>query len=435
MYYLGVTAPLTNTFYLAIYICSLIWVGLIIVRLWRIPENILLNSLIVLLIAIHPYQAELFTFKSVPFYTSISLFLAFIGLYYSELKFKTIIWTSLFVAFALSIYQIFLNIISITICFSLIFEVFIQYRSNHSINWRKTIVETKLLPRLITTIGGVILYLAANKIVQYLLHITPTSRSQFISLHDISSRLAEVKALLIKVFTSPEPILPGALKILLFSLLLFAIIVSIEKIFSLRTNKNRLSSLVVFLVLLSAATLSIIGVILPMQDWWPVPRVLSAISIFWAGIVSLAYLNSGKLSRPMVVVLSSVVLFAFAGINNHIFTDQLRVNMRDFHKANRIIMRMENHPDFPKVKRVAIVGGSWAYLSPIYTAQSDMNISAFAPAWSKVEILNELSGYNFDRATPDEQKIAEGYCGKVSKWPDPDSVTINGGVFIVCLGN
>jgi hypothetical protein len=107
--------------------------------------------------------------------------------------------------------------------------------------------------------------------------------------------------------------------------------------------------------------------------------------------------------------------------------------MRDFHKANRIIYKLENHPEFSRVQRVTIIGGDWNFPSAIDTAIGDMNISAFSKSWSKLNILKELSGYNFAQATENEQEKAEAYCSGAPKWPAPESLIIDGALCIICL--
>jgi hypothetical protein len=322
----------------------------------------------------------------------------------------------------------------LTLCLALVLEVSRQLMNCNSVNWSQIIDSTKLRPRLITICSGLVLYVYLSKTIQYIFHVEPSSRFHFISLHDILPRLIELKNVLIRMFILPEPILPISLKIILAIIGILTLFICGWNILSKSPNKSKIINLSIVLFLLLIAALSIIGVALAVKVWYPAPRVLSAISFFWAGIIALAYLNTGKKIRLIVVTLSSIVIFGFIGINNHILTDQLRVNMRDFHKASRIIARMENNSDFKKIQRIAIIGENcWNYPSPIDTAQEDMNISAFSKPWSKVSILNELSGYNFAEATSDEQKKAEEYCRGTPKWPEPESLIINGYICIVCI--
>lgn len=195
---------------------------------------------------------------------------------------------------------------------------------------------------------------------------------------------------------------------------------------------TRLSLGLLLALFFSVSAVSIIGVSLVIKEWWPVPRILSAMSFFQAGLVALAFSNAGPKLRIMVAAMAFVVLFAFIGINNHIFTDQLRVNLRDVHKASRIVDRMEDDPRFAQIQRVAMIGGNYAFRSPIYTAHGDLNISAFIASWAKVQILNEVSGYSFGEASPEEQILAAQHCEKSPKWPAPGSLEVSGPLAIVC---
>lgn len=430
---LGAVAPFTNTFFIFLYMACLVLAGLIVCRIWRITDNMILSTLVVLFINIHPYQAELFLFKVNAIYNAFSILFAYIGLYYSELKIKTIFLTSFCMSFALSIYQLSLNPIVITLCFAIVFEIFRQSINNNSFNWKQILHNTKLLPRMLTIWLGVFFYLIGNKVLQNILHTIPSERFQFISIYDILHRLIEIKDVLLKMFFLPEPIMPIALKVILAILAFLAIFVCTSKIFSENLNKGTMVNFLLVLVVLFISLMSIVGVPLIVKTWWPVPRVLSSIGYFWAGVISLAFFSASKKIHLIVVILSSIVLFGFAGINNHIYTDQVRLNMRDFHKANRIIYKLENHPEFSRVQRVTLIGGDWNFPSAIDTAIGDMNISAFSKSWSKLNILKELSGYNFAQATENEQEKAEAYCSGAPKWPAPESLIIDGALCIICL--
>lgn len=107
--------------------------------------------------------------------------------------------------------------------------------------------------------------------------------------------------------------------------------------------------------------------------------------------------------------------------------------MRDLHKANRIIARLEEHPDFSKLKTVVIIGRQRDYPYRIKTTVKDINVSAFGAFWSKLNLLKEVSGYDFRDPTDYEYNIAEEYCREYPKWPDSTSVTVKGEIGIVCF--
>lgn len=427
---LGAAPPHTNTLFIFLGLVSIVLIGILICRLWKISDNVILSSLVVSFIALHPYQAEIFTFKIAGFF-GLTLLLSFIGFYFSELKVKTLIWTTLCIVFALSIYQLVLNYIFIVLCFTLLLEIISP--SENRKNFKAIVTNTKLLPRLLTVVLGAIIYLILNNIIQTIFHIKPIFRSQFISFNDLPSRIHQINSLILKIFLKAEPILPIILKIFLAIIAILAVLNIFWSILFGITNRNKFYKLISFVTLLVSVFLGIIGVSLLLKDWWPAPRILGSIGIFWSGILVFAYKNSDKRTKILTIILSTIIIIGFAGINNHIFTDQLRLNMRDFHKANRIIGRLEENPEFPKLKTIVIVGEHWDYPSKIDTQYKDMNISAFGPRWSKLNILREVSGYNFSKPTNEDIRIAEKYCKNSKKWPESNSVTIKDGIGIVCF--
>ncbi len=180
------------------------------------------------------------------------------------------------------------------------------------------------------------------------------------------------------------------------------------------------------------ASLGIPGVSIVSHSLEGLPRVLSAVSIFWGGLFAIAYMQSGPKTRNTAISLSVVIVIICAGINNHIFVDQLRVNTRDRIKAARMVGRLESFSDFSQIKRLAITEGSVGYPSPIQTVQGGMNISAFNPSWSKIPLMKEITGYDFGPATEEEQNMAEKLCAANPKWPHPDSVFLRKDLAIIC---
>ena len=59
-------------------------------------------------------------------------------------------------------------------------------------------------------------------------------------------------------------------------------------------------------------------------------------------------------------------------------------------------------------------------------------MSAFGASISKVSILKEITGYDFKKATLEDEKLAAEYCKATPKWPHPDSIIFNGELAIVC---
>ncbi len=128
------------------------------------------------------------------------------------------------------------------------------------------------------------------------------------------------------------------------------------------------------------------------------------------------------------------MILSFIGIDNHLTVDQLRINRRDQAQANRIVARLEMLPEFRSLRGIAIEGGPANYQAGITgTDMHDMNVSAFSKPWSRLRVLIEVSGYDFQPAPASIQKAAATYCNGVPKWPAAQSVSSIESYGVVCL--
>ena len=430
---LGVIPPLVNTFYSLLFVLSLIYTSVLILRIWKADGFGLLPSVIMLsFITNHPYMTELFTFRLNGIYNAISLLCAFLGLYLCTRTWKSMVCSSIMICFAISIYQITLNYILVVLLFSAILEAYRGARDPNFNGWMDVLGKVEYLPRLFAIAFGTFVYLLVNKTVQYVFAVAPSNRTQFIMLSDLTERFIQIKDILTQVFFRQEPVLPFSAKLLLLCLMVVSLAITFARFKQKSRVVTNLYGLAWVLIMLVIATVCIVGVAVPIKEWWPTPRVLSATCYWGAGITALTYLAGNRIISGGVTMLGSVIIFSFIGINNHIFTDQVRLNSRDQHKANRMISRIENDVKFNQVHRIAINGGNWGYPLPVETIQKDLNVSALFPSWGKVQVLREVSGYDFGSPTNEDQKQAEVYCNGAHPWPHPDSVKIDGELAIVC---
>jgi hypothetical protein len=107
--------------------------------------------------------------------------------------------------------------------------------------------------------------------------------------------------------------------------------------------------------------------------------------------------------------------------------------MRDLATANRMVGRIEALPDFAQIQYVVLSGGVYTFRSPLTTVQGDMNISALFAPWSKVPVINEISGYAFQPASADISAKADAFCATAPKWPAAGSVVKAGTAAVVCM--
>jgi hypothetical protein len=235
------------------------------------------------------------------------------------------------------------------------------------------------------------------------------------------------------MFFLDEAILTVATKYLLIGALVAGMVFALRNVFSRMGGPGVSRFARAAGVALALGVPLCIGIQLLLHEWWPQPRVIAQTGMFWGGIFALTYHFSGRIGRRALLVFLTVVLVSFLGLNDRIFADQHRLNMRDLAKANRIMARIETLPDHARIRNVVILGGSWRYDQPIHTAQGDMNISAFSQDWSRLSILNEISGNDFHEPALPLKAKAVAYCETAQKWPEPGSVISIETTAVVCL--
>jgi hypothetical protein len=231
------------------------------------------------------------------------------------------------------------------------------------------------------------------------------------------------------VFLVPEPQMPVLVKMLIVGLSALAIGLLARRIWGIVGYRRYMMFALVF-SFLAIAGLAIIGVVIPLKEWSEVHRTLAGVSVLVAGFLALVVSNGGVWSRRAALTVACVLLFSFAGINNLVLSEQLRLNDRDMATASRMISRLEENPKFAAVKKIAVIGRQRNYPRRFLTAEHK---SAFGRAHSKANILQEVSGYKLQEPDPDERRQAEDYCRDVRPWPDPASVTVLKDTAVICL--
>jgi len=143
--------------------------------------------------------------------------------------------------------------------------------------------------------------------------------------------------------------------------------------------------------------------------------------------------SDSRFLKSTIFLFRIIVLVGFIFLSNQILADQQRINQWDRMMANRIISRLEMHPNFSNVKYVHINGGSWGFPAKLRTIQGDVNVSAFFPSWSKVPLLSEVSGYRFEEAIGPKAVVGKTYCEARQPWPHAESITVDDDMAIICL--
>ena len=437
-------------FFVALALAAWSLLATLVVCWWHLGGKGWLPLAAALLIADHPYTTELFTFRTALGTTIFSLALLSLLLIPRRWSPRLIALGTVVFALALSIYQVVLQFslmilllgaaIGLTRCLvaggARGWTARVSSRSMPRPIWRRAPGDLARHPQsalLACTVLGTLAYMALQRAVSAALHVKLAQRTELLPLGAIAGRVREAAEVLrYRLLPAPDAMIAGFTKGLLLLLLLGALAGLLVRT---RLRPRPLGLVLAIALLLAAALVGTIGLILVLKEFWPVPRVMSQAGIFWAGVLAICYLCAGPWLRRYLALAALLIALSFVGSANRILGEQIRLNARDTWKANRIVARLEGLPGFLTITYVAVDGGTWNYPLGFATADHDMNISAFSASWSRVELLAEVSGYDFKTADKAQDGIAAAYCRGVAPWPGPRSVTIQDGLAIVCLSH
>ena len=387
----------------------------------------------------HPYLTEILTFRmALPGY-SIALIFSIIAL--EMLTMKPASWgarvTALFATFAMLLtYQIFLNYFAVAIIFAFIYGQLFHKKNDKSLAVDNVYGVRAITLTLISTVSTVAFILVTWTCKAVGL-TSGTSRASFITFDKIPERLEQISSSLVRIYWSAEPVFSGWLKILVALMLFISAIIIFWYLLTGKAKENSFRKVFfTFFAVILIVPVSL-GVIIPFGDWWPVPRVIAHVAI----IIGLLFLMADSCMKEpgnlflksLIFIFRIIVLVGFVFLSNQILADQQRVNQWDKMMANRLISRLEMHPHFRNVQFVHINGGSWGFPTKLRTNQGDMNMSAFFPAFSKVSLLVEGSGYRFEAATGLKAIVGKTYCEGKQPWPNAESITVVEDLAIFCL--
>lgn len=389
------------------------------------------------LIALHPYNAEFLTFKHILPVYALALVFTIGAIELLQIRTRGIyanisIVTAILAA--LMTYQAALNYILVAAYGCLLMSfVSTSQGSQSSLDSRNLRASGWLL--IFLSFLATLLFFGSLLLVKNLgLVENLTGRASLIGSSEVSVRVNQILTTLDFVFLKPEPVFPISLKLIYFSLSLVSVALIVLGILRYRRGLFTTCFGLVLLVIIPFLSL---GIIIPLNEWWPVPRVIAHGSLLFGLIilvaersVAQASFNAGKL---IFIFAGYSLILGFIFVNNQIFADQQTIAQWDRFKANRIVSQLENNPDFHNIKRLYVNGGVWGYPVTLRTLQGDMNISAFFPPWSKRPLILESSGYKFGRPSSDDIKTGVELCLDREVWPGQNSVFVHGELAIVCL--
>lgn len=387
---------------------------------------------IAVFVNLHPYTAEIFTFRDAVFYAIFANALALggVALFMSRPSWGAAIAAAFMISIGVGAYQLALNYIAVALLMGTAFRLACTEPDRSLVDRLRLpvaagLVVTASMPLyfLINMAGVEFAGLFYGEISNY------DSRSGFVSMSDISVRAPILFNEYLNMFSPIDPLTSDWVEKL--ALIGGGLTVAAALWFML--SRGKVASSALFLVALFGASVCVIGVAGVAGLLWLVPRVLSAISVLWAGIGAIAIvLAAGTPARYLVVSWVTVLGIAYVGATNAIFFDQARINRWDRDVVSRMVDRLEESEGFSEVRRVAVIGVGHPYAQPVPMQWADMNLPALNVGWTRTPAINEITGYNFQSATNEEVQVAINACVEKPHWPLPGSVTIDGEFAYVC---
>lgn len=404
-------------------IAALLFAGLVVCRLMGISGNPLACTAVLATLSLHPYQAEIFTFRTASLLMAIPLMLAFGAMLVPGNRLWQRAVAVLVVAAALSIYQTAAQYMLLAILLAALSSLL-------SSGWNEAWAVVR--PRIFLLAASLALYAATIAALSAFFGIPMSSRAGLLPLAEWPLRTIQIAVMFKRIFFEAEPVAPLAYKILLIAcLLLAAWAVAAPELSKSRSHAIR--RLAWFVTATALAALAAPGVILLLRQWWPAPRVLSHYGLFWGAVLALGLHFARPPLRSVLAAAAGLALFFMTGLSNRIAAEQLRVNQRDRVQAALILAAVDRMPGAESLQGVWLQGGSPFYPLGIHTVSFDLNVSALSTAWAKTWLLNEVSGRNY--SVPDNSVVAEAArrCSNAPRFPADGAILRIGGYAVVCL--
>lgn len=410
-----------------------VWAANVILRLWSNDLSVALRAMLLFVIAAHPYTSEIITFRNIAIYHILAFALGAVAVLISRLTPGRLVLSALVFAASLTFYQVPINYVSIFILFDAALRILRKLLNKDAVG-AYTLADRAFYARIITFLGGFIVYLVCLKVATH--GMPPHPFSIPISLAEVPER---VRTWGFRLFAGhfltgtayDNPLVSKA--VLMIPLVMVgATILELFRRSTVHLGSSVLASAIVVAtpVLAGFATM---GVSLFFTVVWLPPRVMASIGLVWAGVAVITLLVRDLIPRQAYVAALGVVVFAFIAQDNQIFIDQLRVGVRDHNLAIRIVSRLEALPNYSQIKSVAGFGRRHDTGAPIPTATHGFNDSTFEYQWAISPMLTELTGIPLRAPYQPEIDDGQAYCKDHAAWPAPEAVTIRGQLAIVCL--
>ena len=282
--YLGVTPPSASLLGSVAMALVLVWAGLLVCRHWGIDGSPSGSAIVVLLFCLHPYHAEMYTWRATVLLAALAIALSFAALSLASRHFLSQALSVVLMTLSLLTYQISLGLVVMTMIFSLGFYLAHKADSLQDINPPQEVFPAALKSQLAMLFIAVGVYFIVLSSYGLFSPIPITHRGGFLALTEIGLRLEAAQVKWFSMFFLDEPLLPVATKWLLLGTPVFVILLSLASRSWRSAWPVRIKLIVPLLVTIALGIPATLGVLLLTKSWWPMPRSTSQISIFWAGL-------------------------------------------------------------------------------------------------------------------------------------------------------
>jgi len=392
---------------------------LILMRALDIKTGKYMEITILAIATLHPYLAEIFTYRHATMINSLCLSYPAMTIGYILLFNKRYRWIGVpLIIWALSGYQVVLSMVLVFIPIQFLNEVIQGKKVKATI--QKMVIPVAML------LGSLIIYILLNRLLLSLTGTTPDTRTAFLELNLLGDRITQISELLQRIFIQNESI-----ALLFPKWILLILLITLYGFILSKKQPGIRSAIVLFLPLILISTICIIGPSILLKIWWSTPRVLSNVGFFWALIILLLVREMGQ--RSVLFAALGTVLFGFIYSNNRMMADQQRINFLDFQKSNRIIAQVEKIDRFQEKRILFLRQNEIMYTKGASTMYMDINISALYPAWSRLHMLQYASGYTLTSANAvDELQIKEKH-KTIPSFPAQGSIFVDGDIIVIQL--
>ncbi|MBZ9600771.1 hypothetical protein [Phyllobacterium chamaecytisi] len=427
---LGINVARTFTLSaVALLLCQSIG-ALMVCRLWKVNDDWRISAVVVAVLVLHPYQADISTWKIAQFPGGVPFVMTFWALLVCSRSAAWFALSAAVIVLALAIHQIPLEMAACVLAFEPIVTIL-----RNRFDLREWVMRGLALG-----VATALYVVAAKFAISYTTHLESLGRESIILLSDPGLVFSRARELL-SVVSLQDPLTGWLTRVLFIGLAIFGVFgIARRTEFSVR---DRVLLVILLAVSVAAAFVFAISLTIVPLSWMPAFRNLLSVEVIWAGIAAVSVSLATGVYRRIAVSAVALILLGFIGSNNEVLSDQQRVNRRDLLMMNRIAQDIGHLDNQDKIRKIAFIGTTVSSLANIHTGADfstgwhtyGTTLSIFAVWWPGylAQLYNEVTGLTVFVATREQQAWAEVSCDG-HRWPDQGSVFGKDDLAVVCLG-